>query len=122
MGEARDRHPRVLVFEDDGDVATLIVEILTSEGFDARRADHEASPDTIMLERPKLMLMDLSLGRRRGADVLAALRRSGVTAPVVLLSGKPDLESQAEALGAAAAVSKPFEIDALVATCWSVAG
>ncbi len=113
-----------MIFEDDGDVADLIVEILTSEGFDALRADHESEPHTLVRQRPHLLLMDLCLGARPGGDVLSALRRSGLgdDVPVVLLSGKPDLEAQGQALGAAATLNKPFEIDALVATCWSLAG
>lgn len=121
MGEERDR-PRVLVFEDDGDVASLIVEILTSEGFDALHADHESAPDALVRQRPHLLLLDLCLGARPGGEVLSALRRSGLgeDVPVVLLSGKGDLEAQAHTLGAAATLNKPFEIDALVATCWSL--
>ncbi len=114
--------PRVLIFEDDADVADLIVEILTSEGFDARHADHESEPAALVRQRPQLLLMDLCLGARPGGDVVQALRSSGLgDVPVVLLSGKPDLESQARSIGAAAALNKPFEIDTLVRTCWSLA-
>ena len=114
--------PRVLVFEDDTDVADLIVEILSTEGFDATRADHDSPPDALVRQRPDLLLLDLCLGDRPGGDVLEGMRRSGLgDVPVVLLSGKPDLESHARAVGAAATLNKPFEIDALVRTCWALA-
>ena len=122
MGE-KGTGPRILVFEDDADVADLIVEILTGEGFDASHADHDSAPEALVRERPRLLLMDLCLGARPGGEVLSALRRSGLgdDVPVVLLSGKPDLDAHARELGAVATLDKPFEIDALVETCRSLA-
>jgi FixJ family two-component response regulator len=52
--------------------------------------------------------------------VLAVLRNMGLAnVPVVLLSGKPDLEADVRDLGAVAFVAKPFEIDDLIAACRS---
>ena len=54
-------------------------------------------------------------------NLLAALRRDGLAnVLVVLFSASPDLKSHMQAVGAVAFVSKPFDIDDLVATCRSV--
>jgi len=116
------RRKRVVVLEDDRDVAALLVEILTSEGFDALRADADTSAEQLALHMPRLLVVDLFLGPETAAEVLERLRRLGLAqVPVLLLSGAPDLERHAHALGAAATVSKPFEIDALVSACRSLA-
>jgi len=116
------RRKRVVVLEDDGDVAALLVEILTSEGFDTLRADAQTSAEQLAQHQPRLLVVDVFLGPETAAEVLERLRRLGLAqVPVLLLSGAPDLERHAQALGAAATVSKPFEIDALVSACRSLA-
>ena len=117
MRGTEDR-PRVLVLEDDADVAALISEVLNDDGFDTLRADEHTSTHDMARYRPRLILLDLILGSRRAVDVLSALRRSGLRGvPTVLVSGAVDIERQANALGAAALLTKPFDIDQLVATC-----
>jgi len=119
----RDRsRKRVVVLEDDRDVAALLVEILTSEGFDALRADAQTSAEQLAQHQPRLLVLDVFLGPETAAEVLERLRRLGLAqVPVLLLSGAPDLEWHAQALGAAATVSKPFDIDSLVGACRSLA-
>jgi two-component system response regulator QseB len=118
MHGAAGKRPRVVIFEDDGDTAALLREILDGEGFDALTADRRTPLDVVARHRPRLLLLDVILGRLRGSDVRAALRRAGLAhVPIVLLSGKPDLEHDVRELGAVAFVPKPFDIDQLVATC-----
>lgn len=53
--------------------------------------------------------------RARAPEVLRALRRAGVTAPVILLTGfgPSDDHVELEALGGAAVLDKPFDFDDL---------
>src|SRR5882762_8438243 len=105
----------VVVLEDDRDVADLLVEILTSEGFDALRADAQTSAEQLAEHQPRLLVIDLTHAPETAAEVLGRLRSVGLAqVPVLVLSGAPDLERHAQALGAAATVSKPFDIDTLV--------
>jgi DNA-binding response OmpR family regulator len=115
-----DGRPRVVVLEDDADLARLVREILDAEGFETLAVDRLTQLQHVARHRPRLLLLDLLLGDRHGRDLLAALREMGLTdVPVVLLSGRPDLEMHMRDLGAVAFVAKPFEIDDLVATCRS---
>ena|SRR2546423_954175 len=116
-----DERPRVVVLEDDRDVAELVREILDDSGFDTMTADHNTPAEVVAGHRPGLLLMDLLLGDRDGQDVLAALRRAGLAeVPLVLLSGKQELEGEMQSLGAVAAIPKPFDIDVLVDMCWGL--
>ncbi len=113
--------PRVVVVEDDRDVATLVTEILNDEGFDAVAIRRDASASDVSAMRPRLVILDLFLGRLRAHDVLTSLRRAGARVPVLLLSAAQDGEEEARSLGASAFLPKPFDIDELVRTCRGLA-
>jgi DNA-binding response OmpR family regulator len=116
----KDRpRPRVLLVEDDGDTATLLKEVLENEGFDAVSADSQASASTFCVMRPHLIVVDRTVGRTPTANELPdALRNCGFDdVPVLLVSAAVDVEERAEAMGAAAYIAKPFEIDTFAAAC-----
>ncbi len=62
-----------------------------------------------------LVLMDLNMPKMHGRDVLIALRRSGNTVPVIIISSAVNATVTAELLsqGATAVLSKPFSPMAL---------
>jgi two-component system, OmpR family, response regulator len=112
----------VVILEDDPAVAGLLSEILSSEGFEPLSADQHTPLETVARHHPRLLLLDLLLGNKSGGEVLSALRHAGLAhVPVVLLSGKQEMEQHMRDLGAVAFVRKPFDIDELVATCRSAA-
>ena len=117
MQETADR-PRIVVLEDDADVAELVREIPDDSGIDTMTADHRTPARDVARHHPSLLLMDLVLGDRDGRDVLASLRRAGLAQiPLILLSGKERLDREMRDLGAVAALAKPFDIDELIGTC-----
>jgi two-component system, OmpR family, response regulator QseB len=64
-----------------------------------------------------LILLDLGLPRVSGLDVLRALKRDGVTAPVVVVTARGTLENRVEGLdlGADDYLVKPFALEELAA-------
>lgn len=109
---------RVVIVEDDRDVAGLVSEILEAEGFATLTADQTTSAAVVAAHRPGLVLLDVMLGRRDGRDILSELRQHGLRrVPVVLMSGLQEIEQEMRDMGAVAFVRKPFDIDDLVATC-----
>lgn len=118
----RSARPRIVVVEDDHDVATLVTEVLNDEGFEAVTADHRASAAEVTRMRPRVVIIDLFLGHVRAGEFLAALRHGDAShVPVVLMSAAQDVEAQARSLGANAFLPKPFDIDALIRTCRGLA-
>ena len=63
-------------------------------------------------ELPDLVLLDLGLPDRNGAEVLADLKADGSTSdiPIVVISASSDRREQVLAAGAEAYLSKPLEI------------
>ena len=85
--------PRILVCEDDPDVAQLIGMMLDRGGFDADVAHTAAQArDYLKMESYAAMTVDIKLPHENGLDLIAELRRDKRTAglPVVVLSVTPE--------------------------------
>jgi two-component system phosphate regulon response regulator PhoB len=111
--------PRVLVVEDERDIAALVAYHLTKEGYRVRTA--EAGTEALLAiqaERPDLVLLDLMLPGFSGYEVLAELRRRPDVAdvPVVVLTARKDEADRVKGLelGADDYVTKPFSPRELV--------
>ncbi len=111
----RDADHVILVVEDDPPLARLIEALLETEGYRVRCvADGQAALEAVRAERPALVLLDVTLPKLDGWEVLARLRAEACPPPVVLLTGQTRAAGRAESAGAAAAVLKPFDIEELL--------
>ncbi len=108
----------ILIIEDDASISAGLALNLRVEGY----AAHVASDGLTGLEqarslRPSLIILDLSLPKKNGLEILAELRSSGDRTPIVILSAR-DAEADVVAalkLGADDYVSKPFGLAELLA-------
>src|SRR5467141_4124951 len=112
------RVKRVLVADDDSDMATLIK--ATLEERLPVTVDHVTNGalvlDHISATHPDLVILDVSMPGLNGIDVFDLLRGSASTdIPVLFLTGSPDRAEQAFArFGVSDVMAKPFDHDALV--------
>ena len=109
--------PRVLVVEDDTDIAGVLRRSLDKEGYDVRVAgDGEAAIDEAGVFEPDAVVLDLGLPRLDGVDVCRRLRDDG-DVPILILTARDALEARVEGLdsGADDYRVKPFERDELLA-------
>jgi two-component system, OmpR family, phosphate regulon response regulator PhoB len=110
---------RILVVEDERDIAALIAYHLTKEGYRVRTAEagHEAL-ESVGAERPDLMLLDLMLPGFSGYEVLQEMKRQPELAqvPIVVLTARRDEADRVMGLelGADDYVTKPFSPRELV--------
>jgi DNA-binding response OmpR family regulator len=113
--EGTKRRRRVVIVEDDGDIASLLTDILETEGYAAIAVSDSRDLDRELDTRPDLIVLDLRLTRGGADQILAALRaREMGTVPVLLLSAATDLPERARALGVTSFLAKPFELDELL--------
>lgn len=115
--EGTQRRQRVIVVEDDGDIASLLTDILDTEGYAPVAVSDPTALDGELDRRPDLVVLDLRLTRGGAQHILAALRaRDMGDVPVLLLSAASDLPDRARELGVTQYLAKPFEIDELLVT------
>ncbi|HLB62689.1 MAG TPA: response regulator [Actinomycetota bacterium] len=115
------RHPRVLIVEDEPDTLLVLRINLDAAGFvTSLAADGATALGRIEEERPDVVLLDLMLPVVDGWSVLADLRSRPAAPRVVVCSAKGSERdfAQAEEMGAAAYVTKPFVLEDVVAALW----
>jgi two-component system phosphate regulon response regulator PhoB len=111
--------PRVLVVEDERDIAALVAYHLTREGYRVRTASGgEEALEALAAERPDIVLLDLMLPGFSGYDVLAEMRRreEWKEIPVLVLTARREEADRIKGLelGADDYVTKPFSPRELV--------
>jgi DNA-binding response OmpR family regulator len=111
------RAPRVLVVEDDEDIAQALQRSLRMEGYDVRCApDGEQALEDGHIFAPDLVILDLGLPRVDGLEVARILRKGG-DVPILILTARDAVESRVQGLdsGADDYLVKPFERQELLA-------
>src|SRR6267142_3418754 len=117
---AKRKRPLILVVEDDAALGEVMVTALKDEGLDARLArDGDEAMRFVDTSEPSCIVLDLMMPRRDGFSVLRELRADGRIAriPVVVVTAIFGLSERlyATELGAADYVTKPFDLDDLIA-------
>jgi DNA-binding response OmpR family regulator len=116
MGDMSGR-PRVLVVEDDTDIAGVLRRSLDKEGYDVRVAgDGETALDEAGVFAPDAVVLDLGLPKLDGVEVCRRLRTEG-DVPILILTARDALDARVEGLdsGADDYLVKPFEREELLA-------
>jgi DNA-binding response OmpR family regulator len=111
---------RILVVEDDRDIADLIAHALAKAGYEVDRV--ASGPDALASARaaaPDAIILDLMLPGLDGFDVCRALRADHDTAsiPIIMLTARGEESDRVAGLelGADDYVTKPFSAKELVA-------
>ncbi|RNF38502.1 response regulator transcription factor [Planococcus salinus] len=109
---------RILIVEDEKNIARVLELELTYEGYTIGVAS-TGSEALIQFREAEwdLVLLDLMLPEIHGLDVLKRIRASDAALPVILLTAKSDVKDKVAGLdlGANDYVTKPFEIEELLA-------
>jgi CheY-like chemotaxis protein len=101
----------ILVVDDDHDVAKVLADLLTEEGYRVRCAgDGQAALRAIARDPPDLVLADVEMPHLDGVTLAEQVWLRGGGIPVVLLSAvSPEVD-----LPGVQFLAKPFELDALL--------
>lgn len=110
---------KVLIADDDRVVSHLLSARLRGRGWEASIA--QDAMQTVMFAMrtiPDAIVLDINMPGGTGLDALVKLKMSTKTMliPVIVASGTtdPEIAARVQALGAAAFVPKPIDIDALI--------
>lgn len=111
---------KILVVEDEENLAKLLKKGLESEGYAVDHcADGDSAQRRIELNHKDydLILLDLMLPKKSGFEVCQNIRSSNINTPVLILTAKADIESKVTLLdcGADDYMIKPFVFSELLA-------
>ncbi|MBI5150689.1 MAG: response regulator transcription factor [Candidatus Omnitrophica bacterium] len=108
---------KILIVEDDVNIATGLEDNLKMEGFRPVLAhDGEEALKKVKAERPDLIILDIMLPKLSGLEVCRRLKEQGNKTPVIILSamGQESDKVAGLELGADDYVTKPFSPRELV--------
>jgi two-component system OmpR family response regulator len=114
---------RVLVVDDEENVAHLVASALRFDGFETITADTGSRALAAVAEQsPDLVVLDVMLPDLDGMEVLRRLRTGGSDVPVVFLTARDAGEHRVDGLRAGADdyVVKPFSVEELLARVHAV--
>jgi DNA-binding response OmpR family regulator len=103
--------PRILIVEDEPDIALGLREDLSSNGYEVEVVrDGESASRRGREPDWDLILLDLMLPRKDGFDVCRQLRKDGVNTPIIMLTARTHEAEKIMGLdiGADDYVTKPF--------------
>ena len=114
---------KVLIVEDDSNIAELLHLYLEKEGFETKVAkDGGKGVEYFRSFQPNLVLLDIMLPDGSGLRILEELRRQRKPAGVIIISARDSLDDKVEGLelGADDYLPKPFHLAELSARIRSV--
>lgn len=109
---------KILLIEDDINIASFIIKGLRQEGFQViHKEDGISGTDFALSESFDLGIVDIMLPGADGYSVIRAIRNKKITAPIIVLSAKREVDDKVEGLvtGADDYLVKPFAFSELVA-------
>jgi DNA-binding response OmpR family regulator len=109
--------PRLLLVEDDDQLAPLLESVLDEAYVVDLVRDGQAGLHAGLTREYAVMVIDRGLPAIEGVDLIRRLRGRGVTTPVLVLTARGAVADRVEGLDAGAEdyLVKPFEIDELLA-------
>ena len=110
--------PRLLLAEDDAELRAVLVRLLTDEGYDVVPVrDGVSAVQTALNGAFDIAIFDRGLPLVDGLEVLARLRRSAWSVPVLILSAYGTPRDRVAGLDAGAEdyLPKPFDVEELLA-------
>ena len=109
---------KLLVIEDEAKIASLLKKGLQEQGFQVDiSGDGEDGLERATTTPYDAIVIDIMLPKRDGLSVLKTLRLRKVTAPVMIITARGDVNERVEGLnlGADDYMAKPFSMDEVVA-------
>ena len=110
---------KVLIIDDEADIFTLVTVRLRQSGYEVLEAcDGIEGLDKAEKEKPDLILVDVSMPRRNGFQMVQLVRMSeslkGIPIVVITASSQKDEAAWREQVGVTQFILKPFESEKLL--------
>lgn len=108
----------ILVVDDDPDIGTMLRMMLEFKGYNVKLVNRAGQTfDVLRQHEIDLVILDMLIAGDNGTDVCASIRSNKESAnlPVMMISALPDARQSCLEAGANEFLSKPFEMQDLLA-------
>jgi len=118
IGKIATESGRILIAEDDEALRRAFGRVLRRAGHEIIEARDGREAIALLDDLVEVVLSDIGLPDMDGVSLLRAVRTRSVDLPVILMTGRPQLESAVSAVeyGAFGYIAKPIEIEKLETT------
>ena len=109
---------RILVVDDDRSVRESLRRSLAFNGYQVELAsDGQAALDSVLVQRPDAMVLDVMMPRLDGLEVCRRMRAAGDELPILVLTARDAVSDRVAGLDAGADdyLPKPFALEELLA-------
>lgn len=109
---------KILIIEDERTLADSLKVMLNSKGFETDTVyDGESGEQYALLDVYDLIILDIMLPGKNGYQVAKSLRKNHISAPILMLTARADIEDKVQGLNAGADyyLTKPFDSRELLA-------
>ncbi len=109
---------RILVVDDDRSVRESLRRSLAFNGYQVELAsDGQAALDSLLVQRPDAMVLDVMMPRLDGLEVCRRMRAAGDALPILVLTARDAVSDRVAGLDAGADdyLPKPFALEELLA-------
>lgn len=114
---ANESAPRILLVEDDNDIAEYVISILNTEWQVQRVANGRIGVEVAIADGPDMIISDVLMPEMNGYELCRQLKTNPITnhIPILLLTAKVAIENRLEGLTAGADdyLAKPFQVEEL---------
>jgi len=112
---------KVLVVDDEPEAVELLVEFLSSKGYEVLTATSgEEALRRVKEDRPHLVLLDIRMPKMSGLEVLKRIREIDAEMGIIMVTAvnEEDVGRQALELGAFDYIVKPLDLKYLERSLW----
>jgi len=105
---------RILVVDDEKVIREFLRDFLSDQGYEIDLAtDGKEALDKIKRSNYDLVITDIKMPNANGIEVLKKVKRKNSNTEVIIITGYPSLDTEAECknFGAAGYIVKPFQIN-----------
>lgn len=107
---------KILVVEDEKALSDVVIDYLSAQNYNVDHvADGKEAMDRLKFYSYDLVVLDWNLPEMEGIDICKAFRMSGGTTPIIMLTGKREIDDKEAGLDAGADdyLTKPFHMKEL---------
>src|SRR6266566_6297449 len=124
-GKNPRKAPRILIVDDDASQRSLLDSFLGGQGFETVLASSgEQALELLRAEEVSMMISDVRMPGISGLETLRRARKERATLPILLVTAYADIREAVGAMrdGAVNYLSKPIDLDELLATVQQATG